>query len=1378
MGAVDEKTVRPLTNMLVCFVLSVGQPDGVTVAQKEEASETMDTIQDEVAPQVNGDKVENVSSDANEISVVEEKATEEKADDAREVGFKKIFRFVGFKFTLKKDKGEEKDDVKLLTVKEKEEEESKAEELPKETEAADVEEKTAEEKVTDTEASTVEVTEDGDKAETTEAADEAVKEEESEKEVDTTLPSPETTVSSFRRFFNTSLFSNLRKKTSIKKTKEEEDKEVPTEEETVKTEDAATAVKEEVKGEVEQETKEPAPETSVEEKTEHKEEVSASPEEAKSNTAEDPEATSESPVPTASATDDTKQKDEKIEPSAEQEGSTAEVTSEAELLSSQEKAKPQGSPLKKLFTGAGLKKLSTKKQKPKKDTESKLTESGELAAEQLQSSTDSAEAPKTDSGPSSPEDSGEHALAAERTQIESSQESHGEVVSDGEKKKEGIIAWSSFKKLVTPKRRVKRSSESDEEATDDKPAKSATLSSSESATLADKSAEEETKEDKPTEEEQKTENTEKLVNSTEEPKKKMDTSVSWEALMCMGGPKKRTRKTSDSDDEETKIEEESRPAGGGEQEGKTEAANVTSQNTESEGKLNSAEHPDKESAWDTLKRVVMPKTKAKVEEKTGESPEQVQSDSETPKDESSFSFKKFLPGRRKKKADRQASSDQGSSEDDSDTPAVVPLSEYNEQGDVKEEAAAEPATEPAASVDDRSPSWIPAVVEDADKRDELSDIPEDVETAATSKSVDTDIAEDEIEDEAIEPPKDLEETGRKISIAEVKPVALAPAGETTPVPQRPKPENAVEIIEGIEVQVSEIPPQTSVTVTNVPIEVASEKTEYEPPTDIAESKANTILEPHSPEEAMAICTGLETEEIAKIALEKPATTIIDNVAVIVDALSTEVVVEEKPHNTVEADVTEDTLLKAQVQVEATNFELPVENSQSDIQVASERQEPEVENIAIVSTVVEQSKVLQPSTTIENSPKAIVVNFITPSSEATVCSTSTEVTESTVQVKEKAIDVEQLTAKETDVAIPVTVPCEEIAVVTETITYVSPSIGSDQMEASGGVTTTKSVNTEVIQVQETSTQSSVVETVESSAPLDHASEKMEELQQTGDLEAKSIVIAQAVIQDAMDKVSEEPKKPTTPTATIPTPVQAVATTEEEIISDTPVISDPPNVVTCPLHQPLCVAMEVSDNILVEVAEINGAATPVENEKPERILKKAVEEQVSENTVIVEEVVEIKAESKSGEELEQIQNESKEDAEVREPDTKEGDVEVKPDSEESQSVALSEEEKPKVLEIHMPVQVVMHTAQVMEGESVEEETAEEFDCHGTVDKDARLNAGSMEDSAPGQVPEAAASRLETEKSSSLKYAEVMAQVIDVIEEAVKEIEPVLSDNTAAS
>ncbi|KAM9338806.1 A-kinase anchor protein 12b [Symphorus nematophorus] len=1457
----------------------VGQPDGVSVAQKEEAAETVDTIQDEVAPQVNGEKVEKESPDANDISAVEEKAAEEKPGDASEVGFKKIFRFVGFKFTLKKDKSEEKDPVKLLTVKDKEGEDvSATDEATKEVEAATPEEKsTAEEKEAVTEASTAEaeVIKDGDKAETTdapaegtatEATDEAVKKEEAEKEGETTPPVQETTLSPFRKFFSSGLFSNLKKKASIKKTKEEEDKEAAAEEETAKTEEtaAAAAVEEkaeekeeekeegkeegkeeekEEKDEGEQETKEAAPTAPEEEKAEPKEEVPATPEEAKSEATTEPEATVESPAPEATTTDETKPEEEKDEPSPGEEKAPAEVTSEAELLSSQEKAKPQGSPLKKLFTGAGLKKLSTKKQKTKKDAETKLTESGEQAAEQLQSSTDSAEAPKAESGPSSPEESGEHVIAVEVTQIESSQETDGEVTSDGEKKKEGIIAWSSFKKLVTPKKRVKRSSESEDEATGEKPAKSATLSSSESAPLTDKSVEEEAKEEKPAEEEPKTEVTEKLVSSTEEPKKKMDTSVSWEALMCMGGPKKRTRRTSDSDDEETKIEEElpaTAPAEG-EQESKTEAAIVTSLTTESEGEGVSS--PERESTWDTLKRMVMPKTKAKSEDKPEDSPEQVLSDSEVPKDESSFSLKRFLPGRRKKKADKQASTEHGSGEEDSDTPAVVPLSEYDEQVKAEPEATVEPAVvQTKVSAEDRSPSWIPAVVEDVDKHDELSDIPEEAENAATPKSVDTDVADDETEDEASPPLKVPGQTGRRLSTAEVKPLAPAPAAETTPVPQGPKPESAEEIIGGIEAQVSEIPPQTSVTVEDLPVEVASEKTEYEPPTETAESKTNTILEPHTRDEAMAICTGLGTKEIAKVALEKPAMPVIETMAVIRDALSTEVSAEEKPASTEVAILTEDEVLNAQVhQVETTKLEPAVETSQSDevdIQAASEGFEPEIEKVGIVSTVLEESEVIQPTTISENSPKVVLVDGITPTSETAVCTMSAEVTEQTVETKEVEMDTEQFAAteentpvkevvqaicettkvtmtEETETALPVVVPSEEVPVITQTVVLVAPPCAESHQVA----TSDESVCDAPTEVQEIKEEATTLETVEAttvptveseiSTVVDEASEKEEEIkedaQQASEIEAQSMVITQAVIQDAMDKVSEdapEPKKPTTPTATIPEAVQAVATIEKEIeiSTETPLITDTPVAITCekPAPKPLCVAMEVIDAIPVEeVTECLDASEEKEEKKPEEGLKKAVEVKVSEEIVVVEEVVEIKVESQTGEEPEQLKEEqSKEDTDVQEPDVKEAAEEVKPQSEEAKPEAPSED-KEKVLEIHMPVQVVLQTAQVVEEPSVEEEAVEEFDSNGPVTEDSSVKAeraasenklstvaeepqatDSAEVSAPSEVTEAAASQPESEKSSSVKCAEVMAQVIEVIEEAVKEIEPVSTEITAAS
>ncbi|XP_042359044.1 A-kinase anchor protein 12b isoform X2 [Plectropomus leopardus] len=1401
--------------MLGTITLTVGQPDGV--AQKEEASETVDAIQSEVAPQVNGEKVEKESPD--EISAVEEKAAEEKPDDANEVGFKKIFRFVGFKFTLKKDKSEEKDPVKLLTVKDKEGEEvSGTDEPAKEEEAATVEEKsTTEDKEADTEASAAEAEViKEDKAETTEApadgtaaeaTDEAVKEEGAEKEA-------ETAISPFRKLFSGGLFSNLRKKASIKKTKEEEEKEAAAEEETAKTEESAAVEEKEEKEEVEQETKD--------------EEAPATPEEVKSETTTEPEVAAESPA--ASTTDETKQEEEKAEASAEEEKAPAEVTSEAEVLSSQEKAKPQGSPLKKLFTGAGLKKLSTKKQKTKKDTETKLTESGEQAAEQLQSSTESTEAPKADSVPPSPEESGEHVIAVEGTQIESSQETDGEVTSDGEKKKEGIIAWSSFKKLVTPKKRVKRPSESDDEATGEKQAKSATLSSSESAPLADKSVEEENKEEKPAEEEPKTENTEKLMSSTEEPKKKMDTSVSWEALMCMGGPKKRTRKTSDSDDEETKAEEE--PAAvEGEQDGKTEAVIVSSQNTESDGEVVSS--PERESTWDTLKRMVMPKTKAKSEDKPEESAEQVQSDSEIPKDESSFSLRKLFPGRRKKKVDKQASTEQGSGEEDSDTPAVVPLSEYEESG---ESAEPEAPTQPVeiqikVTSDDRSPSWIPAIVEDGeDKHDQLSDIPEEAENAATPKSIDTDIADDETEDKDSLSPKPLGRTGRRLSTAEVMPVTPAPSAETTPVPQGPKQESAEEVMQGIEAQISEIPTQTNVTVEDVPIEEASLKIEYEPPTENAEATTNDILEPHAHDEAMRICTGLGTKEIAKVAMEKPAVSIIEPVAVIRDAVGTEVPIEVKPASTEEVTFAENTVLTAQVhQVDTTKLETVVENSQSDmtdIQTASKSYEPMIEQVGIVSTDPKETEIVQATTTTENSPKAVIVDPITPTSETAVCTQTVEVREVSVETKEVKIELEQLAATEentaeevvqyvtedisstmceiaqatvTEQTEPEAVSSEEAPIITEAVVLVA----SASVETSNTVikeTESEPVCDEPIQVEETKEEDTAEETVvvttvqtteseisEVTEKVEKTEEVKEDVQETTAIEAQSMVIAQSVIQDAMDKVSEdtpESKKPTTPT-----PVQAVATTEKEIevSAESPVITETPVPILCEQPAPkspqlLHVATEVIDTIPVEITECLDHSVE-EEKKPEEGLKKAVEVTASEETVEVEEVVEIKAESEEQVEEEQ----SKEDAEVQEPDVKEAAEEVKPELEEEKSEAPSEQ----VLETHTPVQVVLQVAQVVE-EFVEEEALEEFDTNGPVAEDTsvkvkaetsqkKLSAVSEEPQATASAEASAPSQLTEEEKAeapSGKCAEVMAQVIEVIEEAVKEIEPVSTEITAAS
>ncbi|XP_051816930.1 A-kinase anchor protein 12b isoform X2 [Acanthochromis polyacanthus] len=1346
----------------------VGQPDGVSVAQKEEAPETMDTVQDEVTPQVNGEKVDKESPDANDISAVEEKAAEEKPDDASEVGFKKIFRFVGFKFTLKKDKSEEKDPVKLLTVKDKEGEEvSGTDEPAKETEVAAAEETKAE-----TEASAVEVP--------PEATDEVAKEEGVVKEAETS-PASQETVSPFRKLFTGGLFSNLRKKSSIKKTKEEEDKEAAAEEEKADVEEKGE------KSGTEHETKEEQLEIFVEEMLGVKEDTPTTSGNEKSEVTPEPKD-----IPDET-TDDTKQEDQKAEAGAEEEKAPAEVTSEAELLSSQEKTKPQGSPLKKIFTGAGLKKLSTKKQKVKKDAESKPSESGEQAAEQLQSSTEIAEAPKADSGPSSPEESGEHVMSVEVTQNESSHENEGEVSSDGEKKKEGIIAWSSFKKLVTPKKRVKRPSESEDEVTAEKPAKSATLSSSESAALADKGTEEEGKEEKPSEEEPNTENTEKLVSSTEEPKKKMDTSVSWEALMCMGGPKKRTRKTSDSDDEETKIEEE---VPQGEQESKTEAAVVTSQNTESEGETVSSPDPissppERESTWDTLKRIVMSKNKSKIEEKPEESSDQVLSDGEIPKDESSFSLRKLFPGRKKKKVEKQSSSDLASGEEDSDTPAVVPLSEYDDQVEAEKETPAEPAEIQikVSAAEDRSPSWIPAVVEDTDdKVDQLSDIPEEAENASTPKSVEVDLTEAEDKAALLQV---RGRAGRRLSTAEVKPVPQAPDAATTPVAQGPTSESAVEVVQGIEAQISEIPTQTSVTVEDVPMEAASEQIEQEIATETATSVTNALLEPHAREEAMAICIGLDTKEIARVGLQEPMQSIVESVAVLCDPLSTEMLVKEKPPSTEEASVGEDEVFVAQIQqVDATDLEPPIENSvciDPEVEVTNQSSEPEFEILGAVSRV---------DVNMENSPVTEIIEPLAPNSYETMQSAITE---------------------QTEPVIPVAAPSEETPIVTETVVLVAPlDVESNQVVSlqpvfMGNASFSETVDTETVKVQKTKGEGAVARTVKAtaiptektdiSAIIEHASMKIEgvkedvkqevkqEIKQDSEIEAQSMVIAQAVIQDAVDKVSEdvpEHKKSPKQTTLIPRPVKAVATTEKEIDvkTETPVITDTPVAVDCEkpsakLSPYLCLAMEVSDTIPLELAEsLEGEK---KDEKPVKDLKKAVEVKASEETVIVEEVEEIKEET--GEDLEQSKEEQINEDE--EPEVEEAAEEVKSQPEEAKSEAPSGESKQKTLSVHMPVQVVLQTAEMMEELTFEEEAAEEFggDTLPAKRPSSPARSPSRGNKLPvlSEEPQAAAeevSQPETEKAPSAKCAEVMAQVIEVIEEAVKEIEPVSSDITATS
>ncbi|KFR10014.1 A-kinase anchor protein 12, partial [Opisthocomus hoazin] len=259
----------------------------------------------------------------------------------------------------------------------------------------------------------------------------------------------------------------------------------------------------------------------------------------------------------------------------------------------------------------------------------------------------------------------------------------------------------------------------------------------------------------------------------EEPKRKVDTSVSWEAFICVGSSKKRARKSSSSDEEtEHKLGQESQKL---EESGQSKEmaadALLTSSQESDQGQGNSspeqAGSPSEGegiSTWESFKRLVTPRrrSKSRMEERTedsvvGSSLEHSTSDGEPGKDESWVPFRKLMPGRRKKKSDgkpeathhKQAREDMAeTTEEDSDIPAVVPLSEYeaaeqekmeaqqakdceamrertSEQENLEETLRTEQAPEglvhaitvtvvegerAVTSIEERSPSWISAAL--------------------------------------------------------------------------------------------------------------------------------------------------------------------------------------------------------------------------------------------------------------------------------------------------------------------------------------------------------------------------------------------------------------------------------------------------------------------------------------------------------------------------------------------------------------------------------------------------------------------------------------------------------------------------------------------
>ncbi|KAM7376209.1 hypothetical protein PAMP_005952 [Pampus punctatissimus] len=809
----------------------------------EDVSETEEPLKEAETPLENISIIEKDEdeADANENVTLEMTKMEAKQNDINE-GFRKFFSNIGLKLTVKKG-SEEKTEI-ATDVANTEEPTGDVEDTATETKSENAEQ--------NTDVNTAQETYDNDsttsptmtditsydvlrKAEekTTEAEEEAAADiadtattspegEEKTNQDDTpeephpaspASPDQEVVISPIKKFFTTGIFSGLRKKKK------------PTEDETTEKELVDMGKKEAVEVTQDKEEISPGVETAAVE-TEHKE-----------NEFKEENLPGASAQMTNASQVGGNELEEKLPPT----DSSTVIVNDSEILSSQDKDKVQASPLKRLLSGSSLKKVS-KKQRSRTSSDTKLSDSGEHVSDQLLSSTETAEHQKEES-PAQP--------SAEAAREEDS-------------------AWASFKKLVTPKKRMKRSSLSSEDTQIPGPVEV----------------------EKPSEEEQISD------HSTEESKKRKDSSVSWEAVLC-GSGRRRSRKTSDSEDETPQIENVNAKQSA---ESPLESSNeVDEVLAKSPKQAESLSEGDGGSTWKSFKRLVTPKRKAKDEE---ESKDNIQSDSEVPQDESSFSIKKLLPGRKmRKSAEKQdqvssdeADKDVASGDDDSETPAVVPLSEFDTvetdvviqtQADVESHVSKETQdyklqqdlldqmAEPVLPSDnlqteeekvqdnddalDTQALTTSATNEEDDddlteaisKHQQLSDIPEEgviTETMATPASVtdeaarDDTIAEDliEITSEAITAPEpvDITLTDETEMISAVSQLSESSktSGNTTPVPA----EYDVKETEALLQQVAE-----TITITSNTAAVCSDDLDLE---RIVGSVSHQILETFATEE--------------------------------------------------------------------------------------------------------------------------------------------------------------------------------------------------------------------------------------------------------------------------------------------------------------------------------------------------------------------------------------------------------------------------------------------------------------------------------------------------------------------------------------------------
>ncbi|XP_016139540.1 A-kinase anchor protein 12 [Sinocyclocheilus grahami] len=460
-----------------------------------------------------------------------------------------------------------------------------------------------------------------------------------------------------------------------------------------------------------------------------------------------------------------------------------------------------------------------------------------------------------------------------------------------------------------------------------------------------------------------------------ESKKKSDTTVSWEALICGGSAKKKARKTNEDEtpDKGEEYEKTTDSPLGSSIEGDYDHLTSSNEQTGSpaEGEMGST--------WKTFKKMVTPKRKVR----TGESstPEQIPSDSEMNKDES-FSMKKLIPGHKKRKSDArkdQTSSDEGAKDhetgdEDDETPAIIPLSEYEiiepeslkEVNEQRVEITIEhemPEMTSQVLEQDTSNNLVPKIAakvptntgptvihglsEDFEeltdfvsKHQQLSDIPEEgineesIETPVSSTewtTQDDTLAEDivELTADAVTAPEPASEqfigddTTEMVSAVSQLTESPRSSGHVTPVSAEYGIQTSDVILQeafqticmtpSVQSVTTKDESQESLAVSFSPYIVQSSTTE--------ETK---VLVAHKKTEATAMCTGLASQEIESVEEHLPVP-FVEAIPEVCDAVPTELVSDNFTDETETAGCGTDEVYEAEIKEVKTEYQKVIVN---------------------------------------------------------------------------------------------------------------------------------------------------------------------------------------------------------------------------------------------------------------------------------------------------------------------------------------------------------------------------------------------------------------------------------------------------------------------